>query len=348
MNKISMLVVLLFTIATSSFAQQIDFSMVPYRSGDKWGYASPDNKVVIQPKYAEAGWFSEGYAAVKVGSKWGYINKAGQLVIPAKFTVAKSFRKGYLPNSKDNGGDSILFAGASVQANGYEICINSKGATLTKCPAIPENSVAENRIPIETVTTQKTYSLPKNDGLFDKIENDYKISGSDETYYIAQKGSNYGVFNSKFETIVPFQYSAIKLMKSGGNQYLKVTKDGMSGLVSLSGQSLIEPSNTGLTLVNASNNTEYVIVQHDGKTFVKDINNKDFIDKGYSDIVYDDGGFVVTADNKLKGYYFLNNTYIQPKYTEVKMMPGGQYLQVRTFAGKTGYINPSGSEYFVE
>ena len=55
-------VMLVFSI--QSFFQQIDMSLIPYRQGDKWGYASPDNKVVIAPRYAEAGWFSEGYAAV--------------------------------------------------------------------------------------------------------------------------------------------------------------------------------------------------------------------------------------------------------------------------------------------
>lgn len=349
MKKISTLSLLVLAFTISSFAQQVDYSLVPYRSGDKWGYASNDKNVVIAPKYEDAGWFSEGLAAVKVGNKWGYINKAGKLVIPAKYTVAKSFRRGFMPNARNEGGDSIIFAGASVQANGYEICINSKGATLTKCPAIAENSVAENRVPIESVTTNKTYSLPNNDGLFDKIDNDYKIAGNNETYYIAQKAGMYGVFNSKFETIVPFNYSAIKLVSSGSNQYLRVSKDGMTGLLSTSGTTLVEPVNTALTLANGSNNVSYVIVQHDGKTYVKDTQNNDIIKTGYANIVYDDGGFVVTSDNTLKGYYFLdNNKVIAPKYTDVKMMNGGRYLQVKTFAGKTGYINSAGDEYFVE
>ncbi|RYD63833.1 MAG: WG repeat-containing protein, partial [Verrucomicrobiaceae bacterium] len=153
-------------------------SLIPYRVGDKWGYASPDRNVVIAPKYNDAGWFSEGLAAVKVGSKYGYINTSGKLVIPAKFTVAKSFRKGYVPNEKTSGGDSVIFAGASLQASGYEICINNKGNRMGKCPAINENSVAENNVPL--TVNEKTYSLPNSGGLFDKILDDYKVPGSDE------------------------------------------------------------------------------------------------------------------------------------------------------------------------
>ena len=155
MKKLMMLPIILLSL--NSIAQTIDYSLIPYRKGDKWGYADAQRNIVITPKYNDAQWFSEGLAAVKVGSKWGYVNKQGKLVIPAKFTVAKSFRKGYVPKANKSGGDSILFAGASITANGYERCITTKGVILTKCPAINENSVVENSIPIQTKTIQKTY-----------------------------------------------------------------------------------------------------------------------------------------------------------------------------------------------
>ncbi len=102
LKQIMVLCVLILSL--SSIAQTIDYSLIPYRKGDKWGYADAQKNVLITPKYNEAQWFSEGFAAVKIGSKWGYINKQGKLVIPAKFTVAKSFRKGYVPNSGKAGG----------------------------------------------------------------------------------------------------------------------------------------------------------------------------------------------------------------------------------------------------
>ena len=349
MNKKILLFASFLIGAASSFAQQMDMSLIPYRSGNKWGYASPDKKIVITPKYNDASWFSEGYAAVKVGSRYGYINKAGKLVIPAKFTVAKPFRKGYMPNIKNAGGDSILFAGASVTANGYERCINTRGIILVKCPAIPENSVAENRIPVKTVVKQKIYSLQNNNGLFDKIVDDYKISGSDETYYIADKGAMYGVFNSKFETIIPFQYNSIKIITSGGNQYLHVMKDGMNGIVSQNGQTLINIDNSNLVMINGINQVDYVIVKHNGKTYVKDLKNNDIISTGYADISYDNnGGFVLTGDDNTKGFYFMDNKIITPKYSDVRLINGGNYLMVKTSNGKVGYINEAGDEFFVE
>jgi len=339
---------IVMSITATTYAQQTDMSLIPYRQGDKWGYATPDKKIVISPRFNEANWFSEGYASVKVGSKYGYINKAGTLVIPAKFTVAKSFRKGYMPNVKKEGGDTVLFAGASLVASGEEICINTKGIRLLKCPAINENSVAENRVPFKTVEIEKTYTLPNSNGMFDKIVDDYKIQGSDETYYIAVKNNLYGIFNSKFDTIVPFQYNSIKINRKATPPFLQVNKGGMYGVMMTDGKMAIAPEYSNLVTVDGKDGKEYIIIQKEGKTYVKDITNRDIISTGYSDIVYDDGGFIITGDNNMRGYYFSDNSVIQPKYKEVKWVNGTKYLMVKTSSGKVGYINTAGDEYFVE
>ncbi len=349
--KLKMIMLLaIILVSLNSIAQTIDYSLIPYRQGNKWGFADAQRNIIITPKYSDAQWFSEGLAAVKIGNKWGYINKQGKLIIPAKFTVAKSFRKGYVPNAKKAGGDSILFAGASVSADGYERCITTKGVILTKCPAINENSVAENRIPVESITREKAYSLPNSSGLFDKVVDDYKINGSDETYYIAQKGGMYGVFNSKFETIVPFEYSSVKQLKSGGSQYLQVKKADMNGIIKGDGTMDISPDYSNLSFVKGFENTDYIIVKRDGKMYVKDINNGDIIKAGYSDITYDNnGGFVITDNNNLRGFYFVDNRIINPKYSDIKIInKGSNYLQIKTSSGKVGYINAAGEEYFRE
>jgi len=347
-KKIMMFCIILLSL--NSIAQTIDYSLVPYRKGDKWGYADEQRNIVITPKYSDAHWFSEGLAAVKVGNKWGYINKMGKMVIPAKFTVAKSFRKGYMPRTNKVGGDSILFAGASTTANGYERCITTKGVILIKCPAINENSVVENRIPVQTKTTQKTYSLANNNGLFDKVVDDYKIAGNDETYYIAQKNNMYGVFNSKFENIVPFEYTSVKQLTSNNNLYLQVQKNGMYGIMNANGQPDITADYSNMMIVNGANNIDYVIVKRDGKTYVKDMMNNDIISSGFADIVYDNnGGFVVTDNNNMRGFYFSDKRMINPKYSDVRIVNrGSNYLQIKTSNGKVGYINAAGDEYFVE
>ena len=346
-NKKSIFILfLLFSLQCIS--QSVDYSLIPYRKGDKWGYANSSGEIIIAPKYADTRWFSEELAAVKIGMKWGYINKVGKLVISTKFTVAKSFRKGFLPSKNKEGGDSVIFAGASLVASGYENCINKRGVKLTTCPAIAETSVASNSVPMGTTVTEKTYSIENNNGLFDKIVDDYKINGNSETFYIAQKGGMYGVFNTKFETIVPFEYNDIKQIKSNGNTYLKVKKTNMNGIIKADGVADITPDYSNLIIIKAADDNDYVIVQKDGKSYVKDINNNDIIATGYADVTYDDnGGFILTDNSNMRGFYFFDKKIIPAKYADVRMInKGSNYLQIKTNAGKVGYINSTGTEFF--
>lgn len=344
--------IFIFLIFSSliSYSQNIDYSLIPYRKGDKWGFANANRSIIITPQYNDVRWFTEGIAAVKVGAKWGYINSTGKMLIPAKFTVAKPFRKGYISIKNKTDGDTILFAGASIVENGNEICINIKGIRLAKCPAIAENAMASNRIPMETVVKEKVYSVPNSNGLYDKVIDDYKIAGNGETFYVAQKGDLFGVFNSKFETIIPFEYNTIKTIKSDNKTYLHVTKSEMHGIINEDGTNSILPLYYSLIVINNMDGNDFVILKKSGKTYVKNLNNEDIIVAGYNDITYDEnGGFIITDENNLKGFYYPNSVMVAPKYEDIKILnKGSNYLQIKTTKGKVGYINTLGIEFFEE
>ena len=336
----------LFIIAATS-AQQPDLTMVPYREGNKWGYASPDKKIIIKPVFDEAAWFYSGYAAVKKVNRYGYINRSGKLLIPYQFTVAKPFRFGYISNPKTNKEDTVLFAGASLQASGYEICINTKGARMAKCPAINENSVAENRKP-DVIIKEKIYSI-SNDSLFDKVIDDYNVSGSNLTYYVGSKNQLFGLFNNQFEVLLPFEFSMLKRIDAGGKTYLLAQRNGSSGVMNADGSAFIPLENSSLQYITARNGNDYFIVSKEGKTGLKDIAGKDILTQKYAAIDYDGAnGFVLTAPGNLKGYYFLNDQLIEPKYNDVLPVAGGRYLLVKTQSGKTGFVNSGGEEFFVD
>lgn len=355
MNSKNLILVLFLAFTIPVFAQNADMSLIPYRKGDLWGYASPDKTIIIKPEYQEAYRFYEGYASVKKGGKFGYINKQGKVVIPFKFFTAKSFQYGFYgsdtkPNPKDKAPatqKTVLFAGASLQANGYEICIDTKGKQLTKCPAINENIVTDNDKPA-MVTVVSNYSTIQKSDLFDKITGDYKlIAGADETYYIASRNNSYGVFNNKFDVIVPFEYSSIEKVNIGPMVYLKVEKSGLKGVLFGTGTPYLAVENTKVQNIKASNGSSYFIFTKDGQTGIKDTRYKNIVEPMYTDIVYDTtGGFVITASNIYKGYVFLNNNVLLPRFTEVRAVKGGEFVLVKNAAGKWGYVNSNLIEYF--
>ncbi len=356
MNSKKLLLPIFILLALPVFSQQIDLSLIPYRQGNLWGYSSPDRTIVIKPAYDEANWFVSGYAVVKKGTKYGYINRAGKLVIPAKFYSAKPFRYGYFDNAGKHveGGktiknaDSVLFAGAAPKADGVEICINTKGQRMSKCPAINENSVQDNT-QVVTTTSEKVYKIVNNAGLYDKLVDDYKVAGDENTYYVGVKNNMYGVINNKFELVLPFEYSSIKVLTIGGVPYLETMKGGKYGLSRGNGSVYAPADYSNIVYVKAKNGNDYLIVTRDGKAMVKDINFNDIVPADYSDITYDpEGGFILTGANNSKGYYLLNSMTIKPRYSDVRMLRGGKFLLVKTASGKTGYMSADGTEYFEE
>ena len=343
-------------VALPVFAQQPDYSLVPYRQGNLWGYANTDKSIVIRPAFDEAHWFVAGYAVVRKGARFGYINTSGKLVIPFKFYTAKSFRYGYFDRAEKHTADgklvqnqdTVLFAGASFKANGVESCIDTKGRRMSKCPAINENSVADNTQAV-TIVAEKSYGLVNNANLYDKLVDDYKLPGDNSTYYIGIKNNLYGVINNTFDVVIPFEYTSLKVINISGTSYLQGQKNGKFGIYKGNGSVYVPLESTRLQYVKANNGDEYFIEAKEGKVALRDLGYHVLIGSNYSDISYDDeGGFIVTGADKMKGYYFLNNKMIEPRYTDVRLTRGGKFLEVKTRSGKMGYVSNQGTEFFDE
>ena len=58
------------------------------------GFVDEQSRTVIPFQYDDAGFFSDGLAAVKLNGKWGFIDKQGNTVIPFKYDNAGPFSKG--------------------------------------------------------------------------------------------------------------------------------------------------------------------------------------------------------------------------------------------------------------
>jgi hypothetical protein len=68
--------------------------LVSVEQNNKVGFMDKTGKLIIPPRYEDAGPFSEGLAAVKIGGQYGYIDRSGKLVIPPRFKQAASFGEG--------------------------------------------------------------------------------------------------------------------------------------------------------------------------------------------------------------------------------------------------------------
>ncbi|MFZ1783682.1 MAG: hypothetical protein WAU23_00635, partial [Ferruginibacter sp.] len=173
-------------------------------------------------------------------------------------------------------------------------------------------------------------------------------------------GDKYGVFNKTYDIIVPFEYSKIEKVNMGIMPYLIVEKDGLKGMTFGNGSLYMPIENTSLKTVSASGGNNFIIFTKDGKTGLKSSKYKIVAAPMYTNIVYDgNGGFILTGDNALKGFCFLNQNIVEPKYQSIKVMKGGEYILVtepsvkskiggeqNANVGKKGYINSNLIEFF--
>ncbi len=68
--------------------------LFPVDRNEKWGFIDAKGRIVIEPAFEEAAYFSEDLAAVKLNGKYGYIDKKGNVVIEPQYRYAFAFREG--------------------------------------------------------------------------------------------------------------------------------------------------------------------------------------------------------------------------------------------------------------
>ena len=99
--------------ACGGSSEEIDTSLIPVESNDKWGYVDEKGNFGINPQFEDAYFFCDGLARVQNSEgQWGYINKKGEFVINAKYLRATDFS------------DGLAFVVAEGEA---PTCINKKG-----------------------------------------------------------------------------------------------------------------------------------------------------------------------------------------------------------------------------
>ena len=80
---------------TNKLLLAIDPILIPYRKKDKWGFCTPDKKIVVECAYEQVELFSDdGLTKVKMNGKWGIINKNGSYLTSCVYDEIYEFYEG--------------------------------------------------------------------------------------------------------------------------------------------------------------------------------------------------------------------------------------------------------------
>lgn len=159
---------------------------------------------------------------------------------------------------------------------------------------------------------------------------------------LVKKAGNVGLVNEKGQTIIPIQYKEIKTLKEGyKNEYIVVNENNKYGLISTSGNILIEPKYEDVKYLN--NSTLFAIKESGVWKLINTEDGQIVIDGGYDDIkeVKTDS-IIIVKDGK---YGIINQNKeekISPTYQELKYAFSIYYIAKKD--GKYGIINSENKE----
>lgn len=87
-----MVVVIAFLLQNTSQAQNT--TLIPYRKGTQWGFATTDKQIYVVPQHDWVYPFKDGYARVMNGNRYGVIDMKGKIIVPVGFDAVSDVSEG--------------------------------------------------------------------------------------------------------------------------------------------------------------------------------------------------------------------------------------------------------------
>lgn len=344
MKKIAYSFVLIL-ISLPAFCQD----MIPFRQGDLWGYSDPAGKIVIQPSYDNAWFFTgDGIARVQLKGLFGFIDKTGAIKIKPQYTEAGDFVMGV----------------ANVKLETKSFCINLEGQP-DECNAPDEDQYTDPDT-FEHFTTfsvdgkQKVIVTATGDTLeplFDRVEftSRYLFPQTNHFAIVWQNGMK-GAYNEQGVAIVPVKYKVMDILDM---ESYKAQENNKWGVVKYDGTIVLPFEYDSIKKVtellykeDRLNKNDHFIVSKGGKFGVVDHANVSILKPVYDQITIPDCSCpteYVVSQNGLAGIYnYKGQVLIRLRYKKIEPFRGAKYTAVITANGKRGYISNQGFEFFSE
>ena len=258
------------------FQVGISQNLIPFRIGDKWGYANENGEIIIKPKFEAAGEFREKITWVKKNGKYGYIDKRGRKKTRFMFDKVKNFGLGRT---------------ASVWKNNKRYCINLKGkksncrsgcvGVIGIAKVFQTYRIGENIgiVKYEIVKNEEGNMVEKIDSL-PPIWNDLKEN--QKGYAAVKKDSLWGIINKAGELVIDYKYELIEVLPIAykRNKFFRIKENGKYGFLNVEGKLVVEPKYHKVEFYTQSkiakawvNDTFWGYIDEAGKEFFK-INKK--------------------------------------------------------------------------
>lgn len=326
---------------TNFHAQELP-ELIPFRSGNKWGYCNAGKTIILVPKYDEVRLFAGGKAAVREDIYWGYINTKGSVVIPVKYYAAGDF--------DTETGEAIITELVKVKQKGGDKKANSKEcAGLMKAIKNPELTPEYKSMMVKSSACLMEYVFVIDEKGNNKRRLDYEMNYSDKkkNYYSVKEGGEWVKKERENELSDKKGYEIFRL---AGEGLYAVKKDNKWGFADNTGTVKIE-----LKYDYVNDFSEGIAIAQAGDKFIAlDKNGSELFlyDKGLLTGDFHDGLILAKEINRKEKTYYKSGLYgfvnkkgeyvVLPKYNNATSFYQG-YAIVKDSLGKFHFMNKEGS-----
>lgn len=219
----------LLVLFSSCSKKEEDYSLIPVKIGDKWGYIDQSGKIVINPQFSTASFFNEDMAVVSINDKYGYINKKGEYEITPTYKSAAIFsediawvvKEGGAPTAINKKGEELY----TLKEAEYVYTFNEGVVCFSISDPNKENGslygFADNK---GNIIIPPTY---QNAGFFSE---GFAAVGNNE--------GKYGYINKKGIVVINYQFDIADGFENGK---AVVSIDGAYGVIDTEGKFIINP-----------------------------------------------------------------------------------------------------------
>lgn len=294
--------------------EAVSIDLIPFKSGDKWGYINKEGKILINPQFSIANPFIDGVATV-AGSdyKFGLIDKNGKYIVNPQYSKGLPFNNGLALVVPENGkpifinkngdikitvqsGEFVgqIFDGlAKVKVGDKWGYINDKGEMVITPQFDMASSFYEGLAKVyrkNENTNEGSYGYINTKGELVINYQFVQASSFRDGKAIVFNGKSYGVIDNKGKFIVNPQFDRIAAFSSG---MAGIRQGDLWGFINEGGKIVINPQ--FVSVQEFSSNGYAAVMGTDGRW--------GFIDK--------DGRYLINPQFEYTTNFFGNIAFVQ-------------------------------------
>jgi len=348
--------------------EETESELIPYRKGKKWGYYTPDKKIVIDCVYDDAYLFTDRLASVSVNDKCAYIDKNGRNVVPFIYDqVHPEFFEGLAAVSCNEKWSIIDIDGNKITGNIFDevnscsegmvaVCINEKWGFVDKNGTIVVPCIYDS---VESFSEgMAAVSMDNKWGFIDITGKEVvspvydRVESFSEGLAVIEISGRFGFINKIGKVVIPCHYSSAYSFSEGLAAVTTIAEsvlDRRTGYIDKNERVIIpfvyncitdvSQFSEGLAFVNSGEKWGYI--DKNGKIIIPFTFDSNGGTNQFSE------GLAWVSISKKKGFCVINKTgkiVIQDAYDYGLPFSGG--LAMVKLNGEWGYINKLGEQYW--